>query len=86
MKKILITIVFILILIIPAYASEAPGYVVDLSTKGGYEAYVELVDLTNIQLVLPTVLNLQPTACILNTRMQMARSWRIQMDCRLYLQ
>ena len=45
MKKILITIVFILILIIPAYASEAPGYVVDLSTKGGYEAYVELVDL-----------------------------------------
>ena len=45
MKKILITIVFVLILIIPAYASEAPGYVVDLSTKGGYEAYVELVDL-----------------------------------------
>lgn len=45
MKKLLITFCFILILIIPAYAEETPGYLVDLSTKGGYEAYVAVVDM-----------------------------------------
>ena len=43
-KSIIVTLILILNLLIPVYANEVPGYLADLSTQKGYEAYVAVVD------------------------------------------